>query len=284
METFSYKAAGPGGVESGTLQARSKAEAYQRLISRQLRPITIERAGEGGDPSALKKSTGAVEFTGRLSANELLLFTEELSELLDSGLQLDPALRVMESSKQSLNIAKASAFLRQEVRDGVSFSNALRRCGSGFSELFCSTVAAGEAAGALPKILKRQSEYLAVILDLRKRIVAALIYPSIVFTAGIVLMVIFMTFLLPQLTVLLGKTGKKLPLMTQLMIDTSDFITHYGVFVLAALVALAVGFWTWKRSPEGRPCGISSNSAFRSSVASSPASSSPSSARRSPRS
>lgn len=252
METFAYKAAGSGGVESGTLQARSKAEAYQRLISRQLRPITIERAGEGGDVSALKKSNGAVEFTGRLSANELLLFTEELSELLDSGLQLDPALRVMESSKQSPNIAKASAFLRQEVRDGVSFSNALRRCGSGFSELFCSTVAAGEAAGALPKILKRQSEYLAVILDLRKRIVAALIYPSIVFTAGIVLMVIFMTFLLPQLTVLLGKTGKKLPLMTQLMIDTSDFITHYGIFVLAALVAIALGFFAWKRSPEGR--------------------------------
>ncbi len=151
METFSYKAAGPGGVESGTLQARSKAEAYQRLISRQLRPITIERAGEGGDPSALKKSTGAVEFTGRLSANELLLFTEELSELLDSGLQLDPALRVMESSKQSLNIAKASAFLRQEVRDGVSFSNALGAAGPGSPSFFAAPSPQARPPGLCPR-------------------------------------------------------------------------------------------------------------------------------------
>ncbi len=252
MGSFAFKATTPGGgLENGVIEARSKAEAYQRLVSRRLRPVLIEPQ----DGATARETSASVSepaaFKGRVSSNDLLLFTEELAELLESGLQLEPALRIIESRKEAAVLRQVSATLRQQVRDGSSFSAALRRCG-GFSELFCSMIAAGETAGALPSILRRQADYLNVMIDLRRKISAALIYPSIVFSAGIVLLLIFMTLLLPQLTMLLSKTGQKLPFMTRLMIAVSEFFGHYWWLVGLGLIGLAFAFWAWWRTPEGR--------------------------------
>ncbi len=251
MGSFTFKATGPGGgLESGVIEARSKAEAYQRIVTRGLRPVLIESHGEAAAPKDTPASEPAA-FKGRVSSNDLLLFTEEMAELLESGLQLEPALKVIESRKEAAVLRQVSATLRQQVRDGSSFSAALRRCG-GFSELFCSMIAAGETAGALPSILRRQADYLNVVIDLRRKISAALIYPSIVFAAGIVLLLIFMMFLLPQLTMLLSKTGQKLPFMTRLLIAVSEFFGHYWWLCGLVVAGLAVAFLAWRRTPAGR--------------------------------
>jgi Type II secretory pathway, component PulF len=252
MEQFRFKATTEAGVlEQGTIEARSKTEAFDLLRSRKLRPVSIEvQAGAGGTTAA--KETEAVGPVRSLASAQILLFTEELSELLDAGLQLEPALRVIESRKENSPLKPVAAFLRQQVRDGVSFSNALRACGNCFSELFCSMVAAGEAAGALPQILRRQAEYFQIMDDLRRRVSAALIYPSIVFCAGIALLVIFMTLLLPRLTDLLAKSGKEMPLVTKMLISTSEFFMGYWWLLLAIVAALVGGFIAWRRTTEGR--------------------------------
>lgn len=249
MEQFRFKATSETGVlEQGTLEARSKAEAYDSLRSRKLRPVSIEattkkEAAQGSRPAGPVRS---------LPASQLLVFTEELSELLDSGLQLEPALRVIESRKENSPLKPVAAYLRQQVRDGASFSNAMRGCGDCFSELFCSMVAAGEAAGALPQILKRQAEYFVIINDLRRRVALALIYPSIVFTAGIALLVVFMTFLLPQLIDLLSRSGKQMPFVTRVLITVSSFLGSYWWLLLLLGAAIAVAFAMWKKTPDGR--------------------------------
>lgn len=260
MPTFTFKAAGPtGGIETGALDARSKSEAYDQLRKKNLRPVSIALGDAPATAAAATGKAPAAEPTGsladirRLSSGQILLFTEELSELLDAGLQLEPALRVIESRKERSAIKPVAGWLRQQVRDGVSFSNALRRCKNCFSELFCSMVAAGEAAGALPQILKRQAEHFAIMTDLRKRVTNALIYPSIVFAAGILLMVLFMVVLLPQLTGLLSRTGQELPFVTRILIGASEFFAAWWWAVLIALIGAAVGFASWKKSPAGRP-------------------------------
>lgn len=253
MANFTFRAtATGGGLEHGVIEARTKAEAYSRLVARRLRPVFIQSENDSaGQEQASSAELQSAQFKGRISSNDLLLFTEELAELLESGLQLEPALKIIETRKEATILRQVSATLRQQVRDGISFSAALRRC-SGFSELFCSMIAAGEAAGALPCILRRQADYLNVVIDLRRRISAALIYPSIVFSAGIVLLLIFMMFLLPQLTMLLSKTGQKLPLMTRLMIGTSEFLGQYWWLVGIMLGVSGFLFWAWKRTPAGR--------------------------------
>ena len=139
------------------------------------------------------------------------------------------------------------------MREGSSLSSALRLVSPSFGDLFCNLVAAGELSGSLPQLLRRQATFLVTMDDLRKKVVSALIYPSMIFVLGIGLIFLFMTYLVPQLTSLFQKTGKDLPLLTRVLVQTSDFFSHYWWAIIAAVVAAVVGFLQLIRTP---PAGL----------------------------
>jgi type II secretory pathway component PulF len=240
MPDFNYKATAVDGViSSGVIASKTRSEAYRTLRSRGLNPISVgESTGKAVADQAVQDPSQLV----KLSTSQLLFFTEELAELLEAGLKLESALKVIEQRQEKSGIQPIAARLRQRVRDGFNFSAALQECNKTFDSLYCNLVAAGEASGALPQILKRQCAYLTLIEDLRRRVISSLLYPAIVFTSAIVLMFVFLTFLVPQLSVLLGKTGQKLPLITQLLISVSQFFAAWwwAVIALIGLVVLLV--------------------------------------------
>jgi type II secretory pathway component PulF len=251
MPTFQYNALDPGGAGvAGEIQAASRAEAYRMLRAKGLQPSSL---GEEGTATAAKvRKSSSDEGNVRLSTSDILTFTEEIAELLDAGLQLESALHVIEQRPDQSPVRSVATRLRRLVREGQSFSTALRGCGSSFSALYCSLAAAGEASGALPQILKRQCAYMTLIEDLRRRVTSSLLYPSIVFVSAIVLMFVFLTFLVPQLTVLLGKTGQKLPLVTQLLIVVSTFFGKWWWAVAASVGATILLVRAAVRTPAGR--------------------------------
>jgi type II secretory pathway component PulF len=252
MPSFAYSAMDSAGtISRGEIEAKTRAEAYRKLLEQKLRPVEIAVSGEGaitkGEPTRSDQIRRA-----RLNPKRLLQFTEELADLLDAGLQLENALRVIETREEASPIKSVAAYVRQRLREGKSFSAALRECPESFSELYVNMVAAGEAAGALENILRRQAQYTAVIIDLQKRVTMALVYPSIVFAAGILLMSIFMLFLLPQLTSLLSKTGKELPFVTRALIAVSEFMAGYWWAMLLGIGASFLAHKLWVGTPAGR--------------------------------
>ena len=250
MAEFAYKATDSAGSPStGRLTAHSRGEAYRLLRERGLQPVSVSST-DGSDTS--KKSNASDEPLSRLNTTQLLYFTEELAELLEAGLKLEGALKVIEQRQEKSGVQPIASRLRQRVRDGFSFSAALHDCGRTFDPLYCNLVAAGEASGALPQILKRQCAYLTLIQDLRSRVVSSLLYPAIVFTSAIVLMFVFLTFLVPQLSSLLGKTGQKLPLITQVLISTSQFCGQWWWAIIAFIGLLVLLVRYAVRTPDGR--------------------------------
>ncbi|MBV8415456.1 MAG: type II secretion system F family protein [Verrucomicrobia bacterium] len=255
MPLFAYQAVRrDGGRVSGQLEAQSRAEAFRKLDRDRLQPISlVQQEGietNGSRPSETDKSVPARNI--RLSGSQIILFTEEMSDLLDAGLQLEPALRVMEERKELSTIKSVASALRQQVREGSSLSSALRLVSPSFGDLFCNLVAAGELSGSLPQLLRRQATFLVTIDDLRKKVVSALIYPSMIFVLGIGLIFLFMTYLVPQLTTLFQKTGKDLPLLTRMLVQTSDLFSHYWWAIIAGVVAVVIGFLQLIRTPLGR--------------------------------
>jgi len=256
MPRFHYRAFDAAGKsENGEIDALSAAEAYRRLRERGLQPAKVTEVG--GSTSAPRKSSPAREGTQggplpKLNTKQLLFFTEELAELLEAGLQLEGALRVIEQRQEKSSLKPVAADLRRQVREGVGFSVALRNCGRSFDPLYCNLVAAGEAAGALPQILKRQCEHLEMVGELGRKVTSALVYPAIVFSSAIVLMFIFLTFLVPQLSVLLGKSGQKLPVITQALISVSLFFAHWWWAVVIVIGLIAAGLKTWMETPSGK--------------------------------
>jgi type II secretory pathway component PulF len=252
MPSFLYEAVSRAGERiRGELVAQNRAEAFRKLDRDRLQPIKIqEKGGTSGVVPPVDQPRGLIKI--RLSRGQIILFTEELSDLLDAGLQIEPALRVMEARKELSKIKQIAAALRQRVREGSSLSNALRQVSPSFGDLYCNLVSAGEISGSLPELLKRQAAFLVTIDDLQKKVVSALIYPAMIFVLGLGLIFLFMTYLVPQMTVLFEKTGKNVPLLTRLLIDVSAFFSHYWWAILAAIVLAGFAFFQLIRHPRGK--------------------------------
>ena len=256
MALFSYNAVSQdGGRVSGQVEAQSRAEAFRKLDRERLQPISLvqQESIEANGTARPRIGDEPVETRNiRLSGSQIILFTEEMSDLLDAGMQLEPALRVMEGRNELSSIKTVASALRQQVREGNSLSSALRVVSPSFGDLFCNLVAAGELSGSLPELLRRQAVFLVTLDDLRKKVVSALIYPAMIFVLGIGLIFLFMSYLVPQLTTLFQKTGRDLPVLTRVLVQTSDVFSHYWWAILASIIAVVVGFLHTIRMPFGR--------------------------------
>ena len=237
MPDFSYKAVRRDGSSAeGTLVAVDRTDAARRLSAKGLQAFQLDSAGTTAKiddaaapavvptPGATKsvaairrsvgKSRSADEAGSRGLGEKLFLrpkhviqFTEELSDLLGAGVQLEPSLKMMEGSGDSSVVRQAASRVRENVRDGMNFARALQVTSPSFGELYCNMIAAGEASGALPLILKRQVEYLTTLQDLRGRILTAMIYPAFLCISGIAVTALFIVFLIPRLVMLIESTG-----------------------------------------------------------------------------
>jgi type II secretory pathway component PulF len=279
MPIFAYKAlATNGSVTTGEIDAADRPEALRMLDRKGLQPVNLresttsapvvkrgkEKSNTADSPKASAKPSAKAAAKGKedavpdgpikLKRQEVVLFTEELSDMLSAGLQLEPALKSMENRQELGNLKAVSFKIRQIVRDGVNFSVALKKVSPSFGALYCSLAAAGEASGALDTILKRQAHYLKTLAELQARLILAMIYPAFLVLAGIGVSIVFVTTLIPQLTSLIESTpGGKIPLGAQILISASDFIKKWWLVVILVLIAAAIFFKAWKDNEANKP-------------------------------
>lgn len=273
MPVFAYKAlSSKGGVQSGQVDASDRNEALRLLDRRGLQPVSLKQgtANEGAKVKAAKekrrtaraekpaktegKAESAPEGQLKLKRAEVVLFTEELADMLGAGLQLEPALRAMEGRQELGSLKEVAERVRHQVRDGTNFSVALKRVSPSFGPLYCSLAAAGEASGALDTILKRQAHYLNTLSELQSRLLLALIYPAFLVAAGVGVSIVFVTILIPQLTQLIESApGGKLPGPIQVLVGISDHLGAYWYVYVVLLIAGGLFFKAWKDNEENRP-------------------------------
>jgi type II secretory pathway component PulF len=264
MAVFAYQGTGERGERrAGELEAPTRSEALRRLAVDRIQPLTLVAKADAPAPSKparaqtaspgrTRRETNSVAGGIRLSNAQVILFTDELADFLHSGLQLEPALQLMENREERSPVKNVAAFLREKVRDGTSFSEALKVASPNFDELYCNLVAAGEVSGALAPLLRRQAIHLVAMQDLRGRVQLALIYPAVLVLAGIGAMTVFMTVLVPQMTKLFAKTGSALPLPTYILIQLSTAAHRYGLIAAFALAIAIAAFVTYIRRADGR--------------------------------
>jgi type II secretory pathway component PulF len=255
MAVFTYQGTDERGERlSGEVEASTRGEALRQLTRDRIQPLTLTARGDAPAGKRPSSSPARSDASGPLSLSsaQVILFTDELSDFLHSGLQLEPALQLMENREEQSPIKAVAARLREKVREGVSFSEALKATSPSFGELYCNLVAAGEVSGALAPLLRRQSEHLIAMQDLRGRIKLALIYPAFLVGAGIAAIAVFMTVLIPQMTKLLVKTGTELPWSTYLLVNLGKYAQRDGLFVLAGVALAIVLFLSAINQPRGR--------------------------------
>ncbi len=270
MPSFAYKAlASNGSVTTGEIDASDRPEALRVLDKKGLQPLNLKESAaptktvtkaKTGEKASLQtpaktQSDEAPIPEGpiKLKRQEVVLFTEELSDMLSAGLQLEPALKSMESRQELGNLKAVSYKIRQIVRDGVNFSVALKKVSPSFGPLYCSLAAAGEASGALDDILKRQAHYLKTLAELQSRLILAMIYPAFLIVAGVGVAIVFVTTLIPQLTALIQSSGGEIPLGAKLLIWVSAFLSKWWLVILLTLIGGSLFFKFWKDNDANKP-------------------------------
>ena len=254
MPQFAYRARNPeGGLVEGVLDCPDRAVAIRQIEQQRCIPIKIE-AVSGTPKNGAQPPTAAAAATQILKVphGQLLVFTEQLAHLLQAGMTLDEGLSILEKRLKHPRIQQMTQTLHRALVDGRSFSQALREFPRIFPPLYVNMVAAGEASGTLPDILLRVVKHLTQAKDLRDRVQQALIYPAFLALAGIILITLFITFMVPQLTGFMSQNGGALPLPTRLLLQVNYLLTHYWWLALLLAIGASVGFRAFVRTDEGR--------------------------------
>jgi type II secretory pathway component PulF len=253
---FTYRARNAqGGLVEGVLDCADRAVAIRQIELQRCIPIRIDLVG--AEPKVVQKEGAAPAVPTqnlKIPHGQLLIFTEQLANLLQAGMTLDEGLSVLEKRLKQPRLNQVTKALHQALIDGRSFSQALREFPRAFTPLYVNLVAAGEASGALPQILLRLVKHLMQAKELRDRVQQALIYPAILAIAGIALVTLFVTFMVPKLAGFMAQvqTGGSLPFATRTLLQVHHLVTGYWWVGALLVVGGMVAFRVFVRTNEGR--------------------------------
>jgi len=237
MPTFVCQSIGPdGALVEGRVVAGTRASAFDQLRARGHLPVSAAESGEERAGFSFLKFD-----RGRIADKQLLAVTKELSLLLGAGQQLEQALALIVKSAPSARVGRALIAIRDRIRSGASFADALESTGQ-FPALYIAMVRAGESGGTLDQAIERNGLLIGRAVQMRDTVISALLYPTILVTVAVLSVGLMLKFVVPQFAVLFEGTEVSLPWITQLVLALSGWVNRFGLIglisVLCAIVVL----------------------------------------------
>ncbi|HZI93643.1 MAG TPA: type II secretion system F family protein [Patescibacteria group bacterium] len=187
----------------------------------------------------------------RISAKEFLIFNQELASLISAGLPIISSLDILIERRKNPVFKQVLADIRDQVKSGGSLSEAFESHGDLFPRLYASALASGERSGEIVGVLRRYISYSKTVMTLRKKVTSALVYPMILVTMAIGLVILMVTVILPKFQEFFTGMQADLPFVTVALLSVAGWVSRY-LFILVPLFAVAVGaLITYKKSEAG---------------------------------
>jgi type IV pilus assembly protein PilC len=244
MSTFAFKALDLSGVTTkGEIEADSKQSVASQLRAKGLIVVDIDEQHEKQDILARFK---------RVKASQLTVATRQLSTMISSGMSLLRALYVLEDQVDNDKLRDGFTGVRKDVEAGISLSEALGRHPDVFNDLYVAMVAAGETGGILEGTLERVAEQLEKDDSLRRQVKSAMMYPLLIASFSIVVLIALVVFLVPVFEKVFKDFGGELPAITKFTVALSNLFTDRWYVVIASVVASVYSFRRWKKTERGR--------------------------------
>jgi type IV pilus assembly protein PilC len=281
MPQFSYKAMQrDGALTEGLLDAGNRHEAMRQVEQLGLRPVRLAEAtggagrnkspapGSAGSPATANSGAGSAGADGakgdsqlpfwkislggkKITARVLENFTRLLSSLLAAGVPFSRALVIL-YREATLPAAKAKwKEIHDLVIDGMSLSNAMARSPETFPRVYVAMVEAGETGGFLDVVLAQIADFQAREKDLKSKVVSALTYPLILLVLAVGVLIFLMVFFIPRFQLIFKSFNADLPLLTQMIVQTSQAVRDYGLYVGGAVLVAVFSLRSWFQSANG---------------------------------
>jgi len=245
MPVYSFEAlTAEGETRKGVIEADSAKAARGMLRGQAMVPLKVETVGAdaGQAPGQHGSATGGRGLKRRVfNATGLGIWTRQLAGLVSSGLPLERALTSLSDEAEREAERHLVASLRAEVNGGSTFARALAQHPHEFSSIFIAVIGAGEQSGNLGLVLERLADDLEEQQALKSKLIGAALYPAIVTLVAIAIVLFLVTYVVPQVAHVFAGSKRALPVLTIVMIGTSDFVRSYGWLMLIAIVLIAFG-------------------------------------------
>ncbi len=271
MPTFSYRAFDSAGKNvSGTIEAQDRKAALRLLAATSLRPVSVESAKDAAETAQaafeashdfFDRGEGAEEHSGgkrklfsfRASASATALdFLQNLLMLLQSGMTLGDSLRLLHNRVGDARQKELAGALWKKISEGRPLSSAMAEFPQYFKESHCQLVAAGEASGRLAAVMERIVGYMQESAELRKKLTAALAYPLFIVGFAFLIIIFFLTFVLPKVRGMIETMGGHMQIFAVLLVWAAKLLVYVGP-VLAVAAVIAVAFLVnWRKTEAGR--------------------------------
>ncbi|MES9901491.1 MAG: type II secretion system inner membrane protein GspF, partial [Sedimenticola sp.] len=235
MATFEYKALNQKGQKKrGVIEGDSPRQARRLLRDQGLTPVTVEAVVQ-------QQPRGQSHLFGgpRLNLRDLILFTRQLATLTHSGMPLEEALSAVSEQTEQRQARRIFLGVRGSVLEGQDLSISLSSFPNAFPKLYVATVSAGETSGKLDKVLIKLAEHLEEHQKITQKVQLAMIYPVILTLISFLVVIGLLAYVVPQIVQVFDNLGQSLPLMTRILITSSDFFREYGLLFSIALLT----FW-----------------------------------------
>lgn len=238
MAAFEYKALDANGKQKkGVIEADSPRQVRQQLRDKSLMPVSVELASLRTFENPLKKL-----FKRAIATADLAMLTRQLSTLIGAGLPIEEALRATGEQTEKKRIQSMILEIRSKVLEGHSLASALNDFDYAFPPLYRATVAAGEHAGHLDTVLNRLADYMENSQVNQQKIKLAAVYPIILCIVAIGIVVLLLTYVVPDIVDVFVKNGQELPTLTQVMINSSNFLLAHGILLAVFIILAFIGF------------------------------------------
>jgi general secretion pathway protein F len=242
MGAFEYTALDASGRNrKGLLEGDTARQVRQLLRERGMTPLEVQ---ESAKASRKREGRGGGRLFGyRLNTTELALVTRQLATLVGSALPLAQALHAVGQESEKPSTRSLLMAIRSRVMEGHSLAAALDEHPAVFPELYRATVDAGEQSGHLEVVLERLADYTEARQQMRQKFMLALLYPGILTSMALLVVIGLLTYVVPQVVQVFDSLGQDLPLLTRLLLASSDFLRTHGVLLLIGLGLLMFVYW-----------------------------------------
>lgn len=253
MPLYAYKGRNARGeLMQGVLEAADSGAVADQLFNTGVTPIDISvtkraaSAGDNGDAWWVKLTEKKV------TSMDVQLFSRQLYTLLKAGVPIMRGLAGLQESAVSKAFGRVIKDMRESLDSGRELSAAMRRHPAVFTPFYLSMVRVGEMTGRLEEVFLRLFDHLEFDRDMRERVKTAMRYPTFVVVAMVVAMIIVNIFVIPAFTKVFESFHAELPLMTRILIGSSNFTMHYWPLLVTVVVAAVLGFRSWIATAKGR--------------------------------
>src|SRR5947209_6787640 len=251
MAEFVCRLGTPAGeIVTRTVEAVAATEARARLEREGFKVFTVTPPKTEGVASLTR--LGGTGPRARVRANDFLLFNQQLAALLRAGIPILQAISMLRRRATSVRLRAVLEEVEGAIRSGAALSQAFAAQGAIFPRIYTASILAGERSGALDDVLTRYVSYMRRSVALRRKIRGALAYPTFLLLASLGMVIFLTTFVVPRMSQLFAGFGGNLPIVTQIVLGISGWLTGNVFWFGPLVIVTAVTIFIWSRTSQGQ--------------------------------